>query len=91
MYPRRKTDPSRYFPWKAHAERGFGLWCDSPSPTLPAPLDDAVALQALGYDIADVEAAIGAFKLHFLAEESSRVMNDRDRSVLHCLLRDTTS
>ena len=30
IIPGRKTDPSRYFPWKRLAERGFGLWCDPP-------------------------------------------------------------
>lgn len=86
--PRRKTDPSRYFPWKTLAEHGFGLWCDPPFPGLPASSDDSVALQALGYDISDVQAAIGAFKLHFSPHESSRVMNDQDRSLLHCLIQE---
>lgn len=86
--PRRKTDPSRHFPWKTLAEHGFGLWCDPPYAERPVPFDDAVELQALGYDVSDVEAAIGAFKLHFLADESSRVMNDQDRALLHCLIQE---
>ena len=83
--PRRKTDPSRYFPWKTLAEHGFGLWCDPPFPEPPVPVDDSLQLQALGYDVTDVDAAIRAFKLHFLADDSSRVMNDRDRALLRCL------
>jgi len=86
--PRRKTDPSRYFPWKTLAEHGLGLWCDPPYAERPVPFDDAVELQALGYDVSDVEAAIGAFKLHFLADESSRVMSDHDRALLHCLIQE---
>ena len=84
--PRRKTDPSRYFPWKTLAEHGFGLWCDPPFPERPVAFDDAMALQALGYDISDLEAAIGAFKLHFLADASTRALNDGDRALLQCLL-----
>ncbi len=86
--PRRKTDPSRYFPWKTLAEHGFGLWCDPPFAEPPAPFDDTVALQALGYDVSDVQAAIGAFKLHFLPDESSLVMSDQDRALLHCLIQE---
>ena len=86
--PRRKTDPSRYFPWKTLAEHGFGLWCDPPFAAPPVPFDDSFELQALGYDVSDVEAAIGAFKLHFLPDESSRVMSDEDRSLLYCLIRE---
>jgi len=86
--PRRKTDPSRYFPWKTLAEHGFGLWCDPPFPAPPVPFDDSVELQALGYDVSDIEAAIGAFKLHFLPDESSRVMSDQDRALLHCLIQE---
>ncbi len=86
--PRRKADPSRYFPWKTLADHGFGLWCDPPFPERPVPFDDSVALQALGYDVSDVQAAIGAFKLHFLPDESARAMSDQDRALLHCLIQE---
>lgn len=84
--PRRKADPSRYFPWRTLAALGFGLWCDPPFPQPPASFDTTAALQALGYDIADVEAASRAFKLHFTGEESSGLTED-DRALLHCLLQ----
>ncbi len=84
--PRRKVDPSGYFPWKTLAERGFGLWCDSPSRDSPLPLDDRVQLQALGYDASDLEAAIQAFKLHFVPDGNSRALTDGDRALLRCLL-----
>ena len=83
--PRRKVDPSRFFPWKTLAGKGFGLWCDPPFPEVTAAFDDAVELQALGYDIADVGAAVVAFRRHFLADESSRELNDRERALLRCL------
>ena len=84
--PRRKVDPSRYFPWATLAAHGFGLWCHRPLQLLPAPLDDAMALQALGYDVSDTQAAIGAFRRHFLGDDDARALNDEDRSLLRCLL-----
>lgn len=84
--PKRKTDPSRYFPWKRLADHGFGLWCEPPFPG-PAPLSDSTTeLQALGYDTSDPLAAIRAFKRHFAQDEFSAVMTDVDRALLQCLL-----
>jgi len=83
--PRRKTDPSRYFPWKRLADGGFGLWCDPPLPEPPADFDAPVALRALGYDTANLAAAIGAFRLHFLADEAGAELGSNGRSVLYCL------
>ncbi len=83
--PRRKTDPSRYFPWKLLAERGFGLWCDSPLPTAPADMDVAMALRAVGYDTADLPAAIQAFRRHFQGEEASGPLDAGGRALLYCL------
>ena len=45
--PKRKTDPSRYFPWKALADHGFGLWCDPPFAEPPLAFDATAALSAL--------------------------------------------
>ena len=84
--PRRKTDPSRYFPWKTLAERGFGLWCNPPFAEPPAALDAATALRALGYDTGDPGAAIRAFKLHFLPDDMSPGLSEGDRGLLNCLL-----
>lgn len=83
--PRRKTDPSRYFPWKTLADHGFGLWCDPPFPQPPAPFDAAAELRALGYDTGDVGAAIRAFNLHFLPDELSSALSERSRGLLYCL------
>ena len=87
--PRRKVDPSRYFPWKTLADNGFGLWCDPPYPELPAAFDATAALRALGYDTGDLSAAIGAFKLHFLSDEGSSALTERSRSLLYCLYQKT--
>lgn len=84
--PRRKVDPSRHFPWKRLAEYGFGLWCDA-VPEPPVPLEIPLALQALGYDISDIDAAVRAFRLHFVQAESPPALTDEDRALLYCLLQ----
>jgi N-acetylmuramoyl-L-alanine amidase len=85
--PTRKNDPSRFFPWRALADHGFGLWCYAPPVETPPIFDAAVALQALGYDVADVDAAIVAFKLHFIQDDVSPQLTDRDLRVLDCLVK----
>lgn len=84
--PRRKVDPSAYFPWARLARHGYGLWCDPPLPEPPAAMDTTLALRALGYDVSDLEAAIGAFKRHFMQEEGTTELTDIDRGMLYCLL-----
>jgi len=84
--PRRKTDPSRYFPWKTLADRGFGLWCDPPFAP-PLPLEVSLQLRALGYDTEDAAAALRAFKLHFLPDEPTTGLDEGGRALLYCLYR----
>jgi N-acetylmuramoyl-L-alanine amidase len=84
--PRRKVDPSRHFPWRDLAARGFGLWCDPPHAPPPAGFDPALALQALGYDVSDVEAAVAAFKLHYVQDDSPPLLNDTELGLLNCLV-----
>jgi N-acetylmuramoyl-L-alanine amidase len=83
--PGRKADPSSHFPWKTLADHGFGLWCDPPLPEPPAAFDAATALRALGYDTGNTGAAIRAFTLHYLPDESSSELSDRGRALLNCL------
>ena len=84
--PRRKVDPSRYFPWAILARQGYGLWCEPPLPEPPAAMDATLALRAFGYDISDPAAAIRAFKRHFVQDATAAEFTERDRSVLYCLL-----
>jgi N-acetylmuramoyl-L-alanine amidase len=85
--PRRKVDPSRYFPWRELAARGFGLWCDPPHAPPPPGFDAALALQALGYEVGDVDAAIAAFKLHYVPDDPAPLLGDEERGLLNCLVR----
>ena len=83
--PSRKVDPSALFPWKRLAERGFGLWPDellTPPPENFNPLD---ALRIIGYDTSNREAAIKAFKLHYVQSDVSPTLTDHDLSVLYNL------
>jgi N-acetylmuramoyl-L-alanine amidase len=83
--PRRKVDPSRFFPWKTLADHGFGLWCDPPFAEPPLAFDATAALRALGYDTGDADAAIRAFNLHFLPDEPPARLDERGRALLYCL------
>jgi len=84
--PRRKTDPSRWFPWKRLAEHGFGLWCEPSYSPAPPGVAGAALLSAFGYDVSDLDAAIAAFRRHFAPDDASREMTERERARLHCLV-----
>ena len=84
--PRRKVDPSRYFPWRTLAANGYGLWCDPPWSEPPQDFDALLGLKALGYDLSDVAAAIAAFKRHFAPADALRELTAENRSMLYCLL-----
>ncbi|WP_456315991.1 N-acetylmuramoyl-L-alanine amidase [Plastoroseomonas hellenica] len=71
--PTRKQDPGEFFPWAAMAAQGIGLWPDRVPGIDAAPVPDGLAqaaalLDAIGYDIATVEAALTAFQLRFRPE-----------------------
>lgn len=83
--PRRKIDPSRHFPWRRLAKEGFGLWCDEPAP-VPPSFDALLGLRAFGYDTADVEAAVLAFRRHFAGADGPAELDQADRAMLSCLL-----
>ena len=84
--PARKVDPSRYFPWRTLAAHGFGLWCDAPPEAPPVNFDAATGLQALGYDVSNLDAAARAFKRHFGQEDGSAVLTTGEQAMLQCLV-----
>lgn len=95
--PRRKADPSQYFPWRTLAEQGFGRWCFQPSVSVSAAEEavqadtvsagDLLGLRALGYEISDPAATVKAFRRHFLAQEGPAQFSAPERAVLDCLLQ----
>ncbi len=84
--PGRKVDPNAHFPWKRLAAAGYGYWYDEPvSQPQPGSLDSYNALDGLrliGYDTRDSAAAMSAFKLHFMPEDKSPVVDDRAKSII---------
>jgi N-acetylmuramoyl-L-alanine amidase len=84
--PRRKVDPSVYFPWRTLAQHGFGLWCELPLPDAPLLFDVWLGLRAFGYDTSNPEAAMRAFKRHYTGADNSLEFSASDRAVLYCLL-----
>lgn len=83
--PGRKVDPSALFPWQRLAERGFGLWPDEPLATPPAHFNPVDALRIIGYDTRNRDAAIKAFKLHYIQHDVSATLTEHDLCVLYSL------
>ncbi|MES2810519.1 MAG: N-acetylmuramoyl-L-alanine amidase [Bacteroidota bacterium] len=81
--PKRKVDPGTYFPWKALAENGFGIWSDDALEPAPESFDYKTALKLIGYDVSDVNAAIIAFKRHFVQLDSTAQLSQLDLNVLY--------
>ena len=85
--PRRKVDPNINFPWKTLANLGYGIWFEPDANIqLQAGLSIKQALSIVGYETKDSIAAILAFKRHF-RQDSSRLMNQADSSVLSQLIQ----
>ena len=85
--PKRKVDPNIHFPWNQLAQNGFGIWYNPDSTKkLPNGLSIPFALSIIGYDVADSNAAILAFKRHF-RQDSTTMMTEDDKSVLSQLVQ----
>lgn len=81
--PVRKPDPGPYFPWQIMAQHGFGYWSDDVLEVAPENFDYATALRLIGYDTSNLNAAIVAFKRHFVQKDSSPQLSQLDLNVLY--------
>jgi N-acetylmuramoyl-L-alanine amidase len=81
--PKRKVDPGTYFPWKTLAENGFGYWSDDALEPAPDNFDYKTALRLIGYDVSDINAAVIAFKRHFVQLDSTAQLKQLDLNVLY--------
>jgi N-acetylmuramoyl-L-alanine amidase len=85
--PGRKADPNKYFPWQKLAENGFGFWYDTTGVQVHSDFDELGALRMIGYDIKNPEAAIQSFKLHFVQNDSTKVISDDEKKILVDLIK----
>ena len=85
--PSRKVDPNRFFPWQQLAANGFGNWYDTVNVRQPENFNALQALRIIGYDIKDSIAAIKAFKLHFVQQDSLAVITDADKKIIYDLYK----
>jgi N-acetylmuramoyl-L-alanine amidase len=85
--PGRKVDPSRYFSWKSLAEKGFGYWYDTVGITVPEKFDPIPALRIIGYNIAKPDIAIQSYKIHFVPQDTTKVINEEDKKILFDLMK----
>lgn len=85
--PKRKADPSVLFPWERLAKNGFGLWYTLPEQIPPNTFNVEEALRRIGYDTSDLNAAIIAFKRHFIQTDVTPTMTLWDKCVLYNLYK----
>lgn len=80
--PGRKVDPSRYFSWQTLAEKGFGFWYDTTNVQVPADFNALQALRIVGYNINKPEIAIQSYKIHFVPQDTTKVISEADKKIL---------
>ncbi|HEY4147457.1 MAG TPA: N-acetylmuramoyl-L-alanine amidase [Chitinophagaceae bacterium] len=85
--PGRKVDPNHYFPWQTLAAQGFGLWYDTTGTVVPEGFNAIQGLRIIGYNISDSLKAIGSFHLHFVQQDSTKVLTDDDRKIIFDLAK----
>lgn len=87
LAPTRKNDPSR-FPWKKLADQGFGFWYDDYLETPPADFNPKMALRIIGYDVSNLDAAIKAFKIHYIQQDvNTAFLGENDLKVLYSIYK----
>ncbi|HAL53316.1 MAG TPA: N-acetylmuramoyl-L-alanine amidase [Sphingobacterium sp.] len=87
LAPTRKNDPSR-FPWKKLADQGFGFWYEDYLETPPADFNPKMALRIIGYDVSNLDAAIKAFKIHYIQQDvNTAFMGENDLKILYSIYK----
>lgn len=87
LAPTRKNDPSR-FPWKKLADQGFSFWYEDYLETPPADFNPKMALRIIGYDVSNLDAAIKAFKIHYIQQDvNTAFMGENDLKILYSIYK----
>ena len=81
--PKRKVDPSKYFPWQLLAQNGYGNWYDTTNVKLPDNFNAIQSLRIIGYDTKDSVGAIKAFKLHFVQQDTTSKLNEAEKKIIY--------
>jgi len=87
LAPSRKNDPSR-FPWKKLADQGFGYWYEEFLETPPIDFNPKMALRIIGYDVHNLDAAIKAFKIHYIQQDvNTAFLNENDLKIMYSIYK----
>lgn len=85
--PSRKIDPAM-FPWKKLADLGFGYWYEDSLEDPPVNFDVKLALRVIGYDIKNLDAAIKAFKQHYIQKDTnSAQLTEEDLKIIYSIFK----
>lgn len=85
--PSRKVDPSALFPWQLLAEKGFGFWYEAPLEKAPTDFNAEMALRVIGYDTKNLNAAISAFKLHYIKTDLTPIIDQKTLDILYAIYK----
>jgi len=84
--PTRKKDPGEKFPWHLLAMNGIGIYPEiATEVVIPDDFDYIKALNAIGYDISDVDATVTAFKRRYVQDDVTAEMTSVTKQKIFAL------